>query len=407
VACKANLQRLRWVSELYLVLSHAAIPLVWILINAGSCAPCGGLPFSRQADWAFARLPCWRTPRARRRIGTAGLPRRASRPKQLNDAQRELRSARIARDSAEATAAAARQALAAADARVAVASSSSWLPAPHGSAAPTRLTVARVRCLSRDGGGRAPWRASASELQVSGSPAWRSTPSLCGKGLDPIRMRLRSRPVQRRLDAASAEGAAMAAQLSAARAALLERDSSESRLLAETAVLRAARTAAEADAAEHQRKRLEARSELVSVAAALEAERRMSAAISSGLSTSVLPRLNALCDWLHNLSATLNPRRRAVVAADAEARAGGRGGGGGSSRGGGPAAAAAGEDFDDGLLDELGGGGRRRERRQPAGGRRPRTGRRRRRGGRRRRRRHRRRRLAGWGPLASMLLRTQ
>ena len=164
--------------------------------------------------------------------------------------------------------------------------------------------------------------------------------------------------LQRRLESAATENEAITAALSTARAALAERDSNESRLLAESAVLRAARTAAEAEAAEHQRKRLEAKSELVSVAAALEAERRMSAALSSGLSTTVLPRLDALCDGLHNLSATLNPSaERAALAADAEAHlGGGHGGGSGDFRD----ATDDGDGFDDevvGVADRRRGGG--------------------------------------------------
>lgn len=129
-------------------------------------------------------------------------------------------------------------------------------------------------------------------------------------------------------------------------------------------MLRAARTAAEAEAAEHQRKRLEAKSELVAVASALEAERRMSAALSSGLSTTVLPRLDALCDGLHNLSATLNPSaERAALAADAEAqRGGGHGGGSGDFRD----AADDGDGFDDEVV--MGGGADSRRRGGGGGG---------------------------------------
>lgn len=137
-----------------------------------------------QADWASARVALLEdaSGTAADRDRWAAEARLAS--KAADDAQRELRSARIARDSAEATAAAARQALAAADARVAaleqqLAAGAARIRSADATDSRTREGVsAAMEEVAR-------WRASASELQVSGSPAWRSTPLAVWEGSGP------------------------------------------------------------------------------------------------------------------------------------------------------------------------------------------------------------------------------
>lgn len=61
------------------------------------------------------------------------------------------------------------------------------------------------------------------------------------------------------------------------------------------------------EALDHQRKRLEAKTELVGVAGSLEKERAAFATLTSTLTTAMLPKLVALCGGLHNLVATLDP----------------------------------------------------------------------------------------------------
>ena len=88
-----------------------------------------------------------------------------------------------------------------------------------------------------------------------------------------------------------------------AAAAAAERDAAVNR----ATIADAARAAADAAASDHQRRRLEAKAELVRVAAALEMERRAASSLAGSLGTLLLPRLDALGDGLHNLAATLDP----------------------------------------------------------------------------------------------------
>jgi hypothetical protein len=69
------------------------------------------------------------------------------------------------------------------------------------------------------------------------------------------------------------------------------------------------------DAKDDQRKRLEAKTELVSVAQSFEREKAAFASLSTVLTSSLLPKLLSLCTGLQNLLATLDPASAAAIEA--------------------------------------------------------------------------------------------
>jgi DNA repair exonuclease SbcCD ATPase subunit len=76
------------------------------------------------------------------------------------------------------------------------------------------------------------------------------------------------------------------------------------------------------DAKDDQRKRLEAKTELVSVAQSFEREKAAFASLSNVLTSSLLPKLLSLCTGLRNLLATLDPAAAAAATAAIEANSG-------------------------------------------------------------------------------------
>jgi hypothetical protein len=202
------------------------------------------------------------------------------------EAAAALRRAAADRDAAEASAAGARRALAVAEARAADAEAragalSNTLRGFDTSGARARAEVAAAEAEA----GRAKAEAEALRGQLAAVAAR-----------------------ERDAHAGAAELAARVQQAEAVAA--------DCRHRAEAAEARAA--AAEGQAQLHQRKRLEAKTELVGVAAALEAERAASQKLVASLQGAFFDRFEAIGDGLRNLCATLDPSFEASGAADGD-----------------------------------------------------------------------------------------
>lgn len=196
--------------------------------------------------------------------------------RQVDELAQELRQAKAALETAEAAATVARSALAAADARAAEAEG--------------KLAVATVSARSVGG--------STAKLQSDLGAAHAAT----------AQAQARLEGLQAELSAKDRRIGDLAASLADAQQVAAAAEAAAATAAAELDVAARAKEAAQREAAEHQRKRLEAKGQLVGVAAALERERAAGTALASSLHSGVIPRLDAVADGLHNLCATLDPR---------------------------------------------------------------------------------------------------
>jgi chromosome segregation ATPase len=194
--------------------------------------------------------------------------------RQYEDTNADLRRSRAALSDAEATAMAARNALAIAESR--------------GAEAEAKLGLLVSTAKSSDG--------TSGRLRVEAAAA----------SADSSRLRAEIDRLSSDLAVCRGREAAMQSELESARTLAVDAQGTAAAAVsrAESAEVRAA--TAVRDANEHQRKRLEAKTELVAVAQYLEAEREASHAVAASLGSSVLPRLTALILGVHNLAATLD-----------------------------------------------------------------------------------------------------
>lgn len=194
--------------------------------------------------------------------------------RQYEDAAAGVRRLRVSCTDAEAAAAAARHALTLAEGRAADAEA--------------RYSVLQSNMKTSDG--------SSSKLRAEAAAA-------VG---DARRYKAETEGLRAELAQVRGQEAALHAELQEARRAAvqLQGEASSARAKADSADARA--NGALQDAADHQRKRLEAKNELVAVAQALERERKANHALAAVLGSSVVPRLTALVDGVHNLAATLD-----------------------------------------------------------------------------------------------------